>query len=44
MLTAREKQMIDLAVLTAIDKVKKDKILLLEWLEALELKETKKNA
>ena len=36
--------MIDLAVLTAIDKVKKDKILLLEWLEALELKETKKNA
>jgi len=32
MLTSREKQMIDLAVETAINKIKNDPVLLKEWL------------
>jgi len=36
MLTDRDLQIVDLAVLTAVDKVKNDEGLLIEWLSALQ--------
>ena len=41
MLTDREKQIIDVAVFAAMDKIKQDKMLLLEWLEAIKKEEEK---
>jgi len=41
MLTDREKQIVDLAVHEAVDKIKQDKMLLLEWLEAIKKEEEK---
>jgi len=41
MLTDRDLQIVDLAVLTAIDKVKSDEGLLIEWLSALQVKKLK---
>ena len=35
MLTERDRQIVDLAVLTAIDKVKNDEVLLQQWLDEL---------
>jgi len=41
MLTDREKQIVDLAVHEAVDKIKQDKMLLLEWLEAIKKEKEK---
>ena len=41
MLTDREKQIVYLAVFEAMDTIKKDKTLLLEWLEAIRQEEEK---
>jgi hypothetical protein len=37
MLTPREQQIVDLAVTTAIDKVKNDEALLKQWLEEIKV-------
>ena len=37
MLTPREQQIVDLAVTTAIDKVKNDEALLKQWLEEIKI-------